>query len=261
MSASGQVLGPILDDTPPAVIVVNFPMRDGAKFDWHTHDDHQIAWAPHGVLTVLTGDASFILPPTRALWIPVGLRHETRSTGDAILRSLYVRPDRCPLDWSDPTAVAVSPLLAELIGYLASPSLSPAARANAEALLTDLLLPVPMKTVDVTLPSGGPARTVADALLAEPADGSTLLEWGRRVGASERTLARAFVAETGLPFGRWRSLVRLRSAISRLAAGQQVARVAGDVGYETASAFVAAFRRETGVTPGAYFGRQRSGSA
>lgn len=30
-------------------------------------------------------------------------------------------------------------------------------------------------------------------------------------------------------------------------------RVAGRVGYASASAFVAAFRRETGLTPAAYF--------
>jgi len=32
-----------------------------------------------------------------------------------------------------------------------------------------------------------------------------------------------------------------------------VSRVAARVGYETPSAFIAAFRRETGLPPGAYF--------
>ncbi|MGO9790014.1 MAG: helix-turn-helix domain-containing protein [Solirubrobacteraceae bacterium] len=38
-----------------------------------------------------------------------------------------------------------------------------------------------------------------------------------------------------------------------LAAGEPVATVAGYVGYETPSAFIAAFRRHIGATPGAYF--------
>ncbi len=73
------------------------------------------------------------------------------------------------------------------------------------------------------------------------------------VGASERTLARAFQAGAGIPFGRWRILLRLQAALPALAAGQPVGAVARRVGYESASAFVAAFRLETGLTPAAYF--------
>ncbi len=74
-----------------------------------------------------------------------------------------------------------------------------------------------------------------------------------QVGASARTLERGFLAGTGVPFGRWRSLLRLQSAIPALAAGDPVGAVARRVGYESPSAFVAAFRRETGSTPAAYF--------
>ena len=142
------------------------------------------------------------------------------------MRSLYIRPGLFPVSWTEtgqPTPVAASPLLAELTGYLGEPGLDPGARRHAEALLAD------------------------------PADHRTLREWGREVGASERTLARAFAAEAGVPFGRWRTLLRLQAALSMLAAGEPVSRVAGRVGYDTPSAFVAAFRRETGQTPGTFF--------
>jgi quercetin dioxygenase-like cupin family protein len=56
-------------------------MPAGTRFDWHTHEDHQLAWAASGVLTVLTSAATWVLPPTRALWIPAGLPHETASDG------------------------------------------------------------------------------------------------------------------------------------------------------------------------------------
>jgi AraC-like DNA-binding protein len=59
-----------------------------------------------------------------------------------------------------------------------------------------------------------------------------------------------------MPFGQWRRLARLHAALPRLAAGQAVGIVARHVGYETPSAFVAAFRRETGFTPAAYFSRR-----
>ena len=112
---------------------------------------------------------------------------------------------------------------------------------------------MPVTTIGVRLPETATARRVAEALRADPADRRTLREWGREVGASERTLARAFAAEAGMPFGRWRTLLRLQAALSMLAADVPVSRVAGRVGYDTPSAFVAAFRRETGQTPGALF--------
>lgn len=49
-----------------AVVVATFPMPAGLVFDWHTHTDHQLAWAASG-LTVRTNAATWMLPPTRAL--------------------------------------------------------------------------------------------------------------------------------------------------------------------------------------------------
>jgi AraC-like DNA-binding protein len=59
--------------------------------------------------------------------------------------------------------------------------------------------------------------------------------------------------ETGMGFERWRTHVRMAEAPARLADGAPVTRVTHDVGYAPTSAFVAAFRRTTGTTPGAYF--------
>jgi AraC-like DNA-binding protein/quercetin dioxygenase-like cupin family protein len=236
-----------------AVIVATFPMAAGTRFDWHTHPDHQLAWASSGVLTVLTAAATWVLPPTRALWIPAELRHETLAAGRATMRSLYVRPDLFPISWAEPTPVAARPLLAELIAYLETEPLDPARRARAEAVLVDLLEPVAMTTIDLRLPVEQRAREVAQALAEDPADQRTLEQWGRHVGASGRTLARSFLADTGIPFGRWRTLLRLQTALPALAAAEPVGNVARHVGYETTSAFVAAFHRETGMTPTAYF--------
>jgi AraC-like DNA-binding protein/quercetin dioxygenase-like cupin family protein len=242
-----------------AVIVATFPMPAGLVFDWHTHPDHQLAWAASGVLTVRTDSSTWVLPPTRALWIPAGLRHETLAAGVATMRSAYVRPDRCPITWTAATPVAATPLLAELIGYLAGQDLAATRRANAEAVLVDVLEPVAMTTVAVRMPEDDRARRVADGLAANPADDRTLAEWGREVAASERTLARAFLSGTGVSFGRWRTLLRVQTSLHALAGGEPVGNVARRVGYESDSAFVQAFRRETGVTPAAYFRSSAAG--
>lgn len=51
-----------------------------APFTRHTHVSHQVLWASEGVLAVSTESADWILPPSRALWIPAGLPHETSSS-------------------------------------------------------------------------------------------------------------------------------------------------------------------------------------
>jgi AraC-like DNA-binding protein len=239
--------------------VVTFEMPSGLVFDWHTHHDHQLAWAASGVLTVRTDREAWVLPPTRSLFIPAGVRHETLSTGNATMRAVYLRPDVCPIDWQVCTPVAASTLLAEVIGYLEDASLDPQRRAHGETMLVDLLEPVTMTNIDVRIPADERARAVAQSLFGNPADGRTLADWGRDVGASERTLARAFLADTGLSFGQWRGLLRVRAATVALATGEPVARVARQVGYESTSAFVAAFRRATGTTPAAYFAHPAEG--
>ncbi len=238
--------------TAPLTVAI-FPMRAGEAYDAHVHRDHQLAWASIGVLSVETDASSWVLPPTRALWIPAGVSHATRASGNATMRSVYVSPGGCPLDWPRPTAVGATSLLAELIGHLQEDGPHDQRRQRAEAFFFDLLQPLASSTIEVRVPLHPRAAAVARALLLDPADRRDLSQWARQVGSSERTLARAF-AGMGVPFGRWRIRNRLRSALPALAAGEPVARVAESVGYETASAFVAAFRAETGLTPRAYFG-------
>jgi len=251
VSLNGQAAEPFPGRT--SVIVADFQITPGAGFEWHSHEDHQLAWAASGVLLVQTDRGGYVLPPTRALWIPAGTSHETRAAGNATMRSAYLKPDRAPIRWETPTPVLVTALLAELVTHLNRAETRGPARLRAEKLLYDLLQPIETAAIELRLPTDPRACEVAEALLADPRDRRTLKEWGHEIGASERTLARAFLHSTGLTFGRWRTLARLQAALPLLADGHPVAAVADRVGYETASAFVAAFRRETGITPGRYF--------
>jgi len=95
----------------------------------------------------------------------------------------------------------------------------------------------------------GFATTVARALLRNPADHTELREWAARLHISMKTLQRDFLREYGKSYSRWRTELRLR--VSRaLLETQSVAEVAQRVGYATPSAFIAAFAREYGYTPG-----------
>jgi AraC-like DNA-binding protein len=252
MSQDGQ-----RDELPvdPTLVlaVCTFAMPAGTVFDWHVHEDHQLAWASSGVLTVRAGPEAWVLPPTRALWIPAGVRHETLSEGVATMRTAYIRPSSCSISWQTCTPVIATPLIAELLGHLGDEGLEVSRRTHAEQLLVDLLEPVPTVSFDVRMPRDDRALRVAKMLTDNPADDRTLAELGRDVGASSRTLARAFLSDTGLPFARWRAHVRLHCAMEALGSREPVSEIARKVGYASASAFVAAFRRETGITPAKYF--------
>lgn len=204
------------------------------------------------MLGVAIDDAYWVLPPTRALWVPAGVVHRTGATREAVLCSLYFEPDRCELDWADPTPVGVDGLLANLIGYLGRKDLHDGPRLRAEAVVLDLLRPLPATPIDVPHPSDDRVRAVADALLTDPADARSLEAHARAVGVSRRTMTRLFVRDTGMHFDRWRTHLRLRAALPLLAEGQPVSRVAHTVGYATSSAFLAAFRRTVGTSPGRY---------
>jgi AraC-like DNA-binding protein len=68
----------------------------------------------------------------------------------------------------------------------------------------------------------------------------------------QRTFTRLFRTQSGVSFGQWRQQVCLLAANKRLSMGQPVTVVAVNLGYASASAFAAAFRRVLGETPGQY---------
>jgi AraC-like DNA-binding protein/quercetin dioxygenase-like cupin family protein len=246
--------GPVFG--PTAMVVGAWPLDAGFWFEAHTHPQPQVLWSPRGAIgvTVDTGNRTehWALPPTRALWVPTGVPHRTGATRAATLHGIFLNAERCPLTWRSPTVLAVSPLLAELIRYLRAERLGEPERARAEAVLLDLLDPLPSAPLEVRMPPDPRAAQVAALLRANPADQRGLPALARAAGTSPRTLSRLFLAGTGTSFDRWRTTMRMSAALPLLADSQPVSRVAHAVGYATPSAFLAAFCRTVGCSPRAY---------
>jgi AraC-like DNA-binding protein len=125
-------------------------------------------------------------------------------------------------------------------------------RPHAEALVFDLLTPLPAHHIQVSMPTEPRVSAIAERLIADPADQRELAAWADHVHTSVRALSRLFLSETGLSFARWRTQVRIRAAVQLLANGTTVDAAARAVGYRKTSAFIAAFRRATGHTPVTY---------
>jgi AraC-like DNA-binding protein len=220
--------------------------------EMHSHPEPKLLWTSTATVTVTTASREWLVPPGFGLWIPGGIEH-----GGSVLRpgegsAITFAPDRCPITWTEPTGVAIGPLLRELTTHLMQTGPQDPTRATAETLMFELLTPRPAHEIQVAMPTDPRVRAIAERLIADPADHRELAVWADQVHSSVRTLSRLFLSETGLTFARWRTHVRIRAAIQTLANGATVEATARAVGYRKTSAFIATFRRTTGHTPGTY---------
>jgi AraC-like DNA-binding protein len=233
-----------------------------AAYTWRDRrsDWGQLLFASRGMLTVHTEAGLWVVPAHQAIWVPAGVRHGVEVAGGVALRALYLSdslgrslhsrlPDACRV-------VEISPLLREVLRR--AMRLRTLDRRIAEErhlldVLLDELTILPLVPLDLPMPRDARGARAAALIRAEPAARNTLAEVARASAASARTLERLFRSETGLPFGLWRQRARLLRALQWLAEGGTVTGAASAVGYESTSAFVAAFRRALGTTPGRYF--------
>jgi AraC-like DNA-binding protein len=209
---------------------------------------------------VQTGAGRWVVPPTRAIWMQAGMRHEIRCIGEVHMRSLLVMPGAAPNLMEITQAVGISPLLRELIAAsmdVVQPY-SPGTRdGRVMRLLLDELRALPVLPLHLHLPTDARLLQICEYLQKRPQDPSTMADWAQRLAVDVKTIQRLFVRETGMTFGQWRQQSRLLRALELLATGEKVIEVALALGYDSPSAFATMFRRHFGQTPSHFFGTSR----
>jgi AraC-like DNA-binding protein len=259
MSLSRQTaLAELIPDNARAPVVgVSSHWPSQSEKAQHTHARHQLMYSQKGVIHVSTPTGSWILPPTRSIWISGGTPHALLIKRPVELIILWVHPHAAGAPhWTGCNVVSVSPLIRELLGVCSEQpwDYPPDSRSSriAQVLLEQLEVheQAPLEVPELSDPR---AERVAAMLRADPADRRPLAELATAAGASHRTIERLFADETGMSFGRWRVRHRMITALEQLAHGDSVSNVAYAVGYETPSSFIAAFRATFGTTPTAYF--------
>ena len=232
---------------------------DGYSTTQHAHAWGQLVFVVGGVVTVLAGTGAYVAPTNRAVWIPSGVEHSLLARGPTQLRTIY-RPAGLGQGLR---VIGVSELLRSLILRCIEIGIVEPEDAARDALITLVDHEIERATPfegRVPLPTDPRALAVAHALLGESAPERTVEAWADEAGVSVRTLQRLFSRDTGLSFGQWCLHVRMLEAVRRLSAGEAVGDVALACGYRSASAFVAAFRRVYGFTPGGLTRGSRDGS-
>ena len=215
----------------------------------HSHPTHELLWNRRGASSATIGSRTWAIAPSVGLWIPAGVLHSATAPAGTWYRTAHVDVHTTAPLPAEPVAVEVTPLVRLLLERLVDEALSARSRELTEQMVFDLLSPSPHALL-VQKPTSALLQPIVTALEARPGDGRTLADWAARLGVSERTVTRAFRAETGQSFGAWQAALRSQHAAILLGSGLPVEEVALRVGYRSASAFGASFRRTTGLTPG-----------
>lgn len=232
-----------------------YEYQEGHRIPEHIHNEDQLVFARRGVMTVSSRDHIWLIPPLRAVWIPRGVAHSIRMSGQVSMRTLYFAPRIARKIPRHCFVINVPPLLRELILHACRAgrytTVRPAQRRLIE-FIVDQLAGASSIPLELPMPADLRARNVAARVFEDPGGGVSTEQLCRECGGSKRTIERLFQQETGMTFGRWRQQLRLLHAIPGLAAGEKVAGAAADCGYSSTSAFIAAFRKSFGMTPARY---------
>ena len=97
-------VGAMAHDLPPAF-----------EIPWHSHPRYQLIFAVRGVMLIDTREATWLVPPQRAVWMPPKTAHRVRTSTAVGMRTLYIRPAAVKRMPKTCEVFEVTPLLRELI--------------------------------------------------------------------------------------------------------------------------------------------------
>lgn len=244
---------------------VEFPPDDGQPVTaWSGHLDSGARWAARGddraqvmfcfdgLMRVETGAGRWFIPDRFGIWLPPGTAPHVTLAHRIEFQIFLLHPRFCPRLGlpGHPTVLRATPLIRG-IGRRLMPSapLPAAERRRLGWVALDEI--ARLERPDLHLPGSGDPRLARAMthLLDRPRDAGNLARLAADVGSSERTLSRLFQNETGMSWRAWRDRMRFVLALEGLQLGRSSTDLAASLGYSSPSAFVAAFRRQSGMTP------------
>ncbi|MFL9924087.1 helix-turn-helix transcriptional regulator [Herbaspirillum lusitanum] len=254
--ASGTVTASVLEEQARFY-------SDRKEMDFHRHRKGQLLLALRGILSCEVQGGFWIVPPQSAIWIPCETLHKITAAGTVECYVVFITPEAASTLPPACCTVVATPLLRELLIRSASfPLLYPEGgmESHLATLILDEIAMAPTGNLHLPMPTDARLRKIVDLIMENPADRGTTQTWARRVGLSERTLARLLTQETGMSFGRWRQQFHLMLAVKWLGSGSAVQQVADDLGYESAGSFVTMFRKALGTSPARYMAQRKRSS-
>ncbi len=248
-------------DTASVAVVGRVENWEAGALAEHRHDRHQLVYASKGIIYLTALNRVWLIPPGRALWIQGGTHHAFNVRRSAEVIVLYIDPLIDPLGGGSKCFVAeVGGLMKELMRSCAGLAWDYQSGSEADrltAVLIDQVKYLKLQPLDLPMPSDPRAIKLARILKKEAANRESIAVLATRIGASKRTLERLFEKETGVSLGLWRFRQKMIYSLELLARGESVSNTSIDVGYDSPSAFVVAFKSFFGQTPSRYIGKNQ----
>lgn len=243
-----------------------YDVQAGGGEPLHVHPQEALLiYAESGAYTLFTEALVWALLPSRAIWLPPGVPSGWRAGTRSAVR---LRPLHFPVPLpatlpTEPTVIVVSPLLAAVIlelrqmqggGQDTRRDQDSEAATTIAALRQTALHEVRKSSATVMLsvpqPKSPGLRRVTAMQLADLAVEWPLAACADAAHVSVRTFCRVFPQEAnGLTWPAWVRQARLMVGRQLIELGSSVNQAAAQVGYDSQSAFSAAYRRIHGLSP------------
>ena len=247
---------PFKDRLPGPVFFRLEDMPDNATYPPKRHDWGEFVYSFSGVTELRTDGQHLVAPPHMGFWIPPRVPHVGFNRKAAVHFSAYIDTELCGGMPPRTCSLLVTPLLRAILDGLRGNVFD--GTVQQERLLRVMVDQLPCCTVTDSFVPESDDRILSrllQALRDNPADTRSNAQLAQAFGLSERTMVRRCARDLGMSLTEWRQRMRVVRAISMLQEGHGVESVALDLGYGTASAFIAMFRRITGNSPGRFTDR------
>lgn len=229
-----------------AIAVVSYPLRAKQRDRLHSHAYHQIAYGEQPGAALALGQRMVDMPRTGGLLVPRGTLHALTSDTRCVIRCVYFK---AALPNPMVRTVFLSRLTKELISEISYPPVSERSRQLMASCLYDQIGQLLWLRGTECQPVSPALRVVCERLIDAPETDASIAELASDAGIGERTLRRLAREQLGCTIVEFRTKCRVFEATRQLQAGLPVKTVAPGVGFQSDSAFFAAFRGVVGMSP------------
>lgn len=173
---------------PVTYRVTQYPA--GTHIAGHKHQRHQLVYAISGLMVVRSEVGRWVVPSTRAIWMPAGMVHAVDCIAAVHMRSLYIDPSFAPQLPAEPFAVQVAPLLRELLQaatLIKGEHIEDSRDGRVVRLLLDELHRMDVLPLHLPSPTDPRLQRICQHIQKHPGDDATLQDWAQALEVDVKT--------------------------------------------------------------------------